>query len=171
MNGRTADAVDSVLAPRSCPAPGGPRERMTWLEFFTVGRGLPLTFYVALQIGALLSVCGRWRIAVAAPLVLVLLVFGNAAWTSLHGGRMALMMILRLIAPGAGLAIVIMWLTEVVSLRRIRSAAALAVICGLAVCAAVYGQNGISVLWRGGWTIATAMTLLALGSAASQIQR
>jgi hypothetical protein len=147
---------------------------MDWLHFFMAGRGVPLMLYAAFQIGALVTLRGRWRIAVSAPLLLALLICGNMAW-AYPGGHNVWLMIMLIVAPGAVLAILLIWVTEAVCCRRAVSAAGLAITSALAAWAATSGQHEYGILWRAewtiGWTIATACALLGLGLVTSQLRR
>jgi hypothetical protein len=143
---------------------------MDWGLFFLIGWGLPLSVYVVLQIGALLSVRGPWRIAVATPVPLMALVCGHMAWAYAEESNLWPMMML-MIAPGAALAVALMWLTALMSSRRARNAIVPASICAVSVLAAALSPNGVDLLWSGSWTVITAIALMALGAIASQVAR
>ena len=147
---------------------------MGWLRFLTVGQGIPLTLYAVFQIGALVFLRGRWRIAVSAPLLLVVLVFASMAWAH-PKNHTAWLMILLVVAPGAVLSIMLTWLAEVAWRRRAGSAVGLAILCGLAIWAVANVESGYGRLWRSewaiGWTIVTAGSLLGFGLVTSQLRR
>lgn len=155
-------------------AVGEPESGMDWLHFFTVGRGMPLTLYVAIQIGALVCVRGRWRIAVSAPVLLALLIGANMAWAYPRGHNVWLIIML-IVAPGAVLSILLIWMVEVAWCRRKGSAVVLALLCSLAAWAAGSGQHEYASLWWSrwaiGWTIVTTCSLLGLGLVTSQLRR
>jgi hypothetical protein len=147
---------------------------MDWLHFLTLGRGAPLALYAAFQVAAILCLRGRFRIAALAPLLLLALIGANMLLASPRG-RGVWLMILLVVAPGAVLAIALVWAAEVLHSRRGTSAALLAVLCALAILAAVGGQPGYASLWHSGWAIAwtaaTAFTLVGFGLVTSQLRR
>jgi hypothetical protein len=147
---------------------------MDWLHFFAAGRGIPLTLYVAFQVGALVCLRGRWRVAVSAPVLLALLTLANMAWSD-PKGRSVWLMILLTVAPGAILSIVLVWVVEVAWTRRVASAGGLAILCAVAIGAVAGGQHGYGSLWRNewaiGWTIVTTCSLLGFALVTSQLRR
>jgi peptidoglycan/LPS O-acetylase OafA/YrhL len=147
---------------------------LDWLRFFAVGRGMPLSLYLAFQLAALLCLRGRFRVAASAPLLLAILIGANMAWAYPHGNNVWRMIMLT-VAPGAVLAIVLVWGAEVAYCRRRTSALCLAALGVWAVWAAASGQHAYLGLWRSGWaiawTITTVLALLGFGLVASQLRR
>jgi peptidoglycan/LPS O-acetylase OafA/YrhL len=145
---------------------------MDWLRFFAVGRGLPVTLYAVFQIGALVCLRGRWRVAVSGPVLLLLLICANMAWSYPNDFNVWLM-ILLIAAPGAVLSIVLIWMAEIASRRRAVSAAGLGILCGLAIVAIAKGQHGHGGMWWSewalGWTIITTCSLVGFGLVTSQL--
>jgi uncharacterized membrane protein YfcA len=143
---------------------------MNWLRFFVIGWGLPLSVYAALQAGALLSLRGRWRLAVAIPLPFMLLVTAHMAWACYKESNLWPMTML-MTAPGAALGVLVLWVTALLSSRRWTIVMVPVCICAVAILAASRTDPGIDILWTGPSAITVAAAFGALGVAVSQIAR
>jgi hypothetical protein len=149
-----------------CSADFG-ESRMSWLAFFAVGWGLPLSFYCAVQTAAIWSLRGRWRVAVAAPIPLMVVVAGHMAWAYSQNSNLWPMTML-MTAPGAAVAVLAMWITGLAIDRRWKMLMLPAGLTSGAAFAARSGDHGISLLW-GGEVVPFAAALVAGGAVAAGV--
>lgn len=135
---------------------------MSWIHFFALGWGVPLSVYAVLQACALEHVRGAWRIALATPVPPMALVSGHMLWGA-HEERSLWPMTMLMTAPGAILALVVMWTLALLSSRRWRALVRPAGVCVSGMLWAGLGAQGIGVLWSGQTGVRVAWILVACG--------
>jgi hypothetical protein len=143
---------------------------MSWLRFFAIGWGLPLSIYVVVQAAAIFTLRGRSRAAATVPLPLMLLVTAHMAWAYRQESNLWPMTML-MITPGAILGLVVIWVAALLATHRWPFILIPGALISVAVLAASQTDPGIGILWTGQETAAIAATVVALGVAVIQAAR
>jgi hypothetical protein len=139
-----------------------------WVSFFLTGWGVPLSLYVVLQVGALLGTEGPWRISAAAPIPLMAVVSAHMAWAYLQESNLWPMTML-MTAPGAILAVLVVWVAALLRKRKWKLLALPAAACASAILAARIGGHGIHLFSADNETLTIAGVLVTLGALAARV--
>jgi uncharacterized YccA/Bax inhibitor family protein len=139
-----------------------------WLGFLIAGWGVPLAVYLALQTGAVIASERTWRVAVAAPVPLMIVVLGHMVWAYTQDSSLWPIAML-MVSPGAALGAALLWMVAAVRTRKWSSLVALGIVSAAAVAVASVSDEGLAVL-RGRSTPFEAGILLMAGLVIRRIQ-
>jgi hypothetical protein len=141
-----------------------------WLAFLVAGWGVPLSVYLAVQIGAVVASERTWRLAVATPIPLMTVVCGHMVWAYTDNSNLWPITML-MVAPGAALGAALLWMVAAARTRRWGSLLALGTVCAASVAVASVSEEGLTVLrgreapWVGGLLLLAGLVIRRIQTA------